>query len=74
MNKGYNVFHIATVVSIMMQEIVLFPLINWKLNAVELLPKAKYLKMKKFPNCSNFALYLGNKIKENEMGLWALYN
>jgi hypothetical protein len=41
MNRGRNVVHITDVMAAIMPEIVLFPLINWKL-----LPIAKYLKTK----------------------------
>jgi hypothetical protein len=44
MNTGCNVVHIAYVLSIVMPEIVLFPLKNRKLNAAKLLPVASYLK------------------------------
>jgi hypothetical protein len=41
---GCNLVHIIDVVSAVTPEIVLFPLINRKLNAVKLLTIAKYLK------------------------------
>jgi hypothetical protein len=44
MSRGCNVVHIADLVSAIMSEIVLCPLINWKFNAAKLLPVAKYLK------------------------------
>jgi hypothetical protein len=45
MNRVCNIVHIADIVSAIMPEIVLFPFLNLKLNAVKLLPVAKYLKI-----------------------------